>query len=211
MKIGVKWPRYAKYNESDGNETYTDGAALGKAIKIDYTPSVPDNVAYADDDVAEEEHGVQEGDLSLDTSDISDENYSTLLGHSTNADGEIVANEADNSIYVGFAFYARKIVNGVNHWRAIFFPKVIFTEPSESMETKKKDLAFGAHTLPGKIRKNIKGDWKIEKTFDTEKEAQAWVNEKCAITSGSGSGGSSGAGGSGTGAGGSGSGSGGNG
>lgn len=200
MKIGVKWPRYAKYNESNGNETYTDGAALGKAIKIDYNPNVPDNVAYADDDVAEEDHGVIEGDLSLDTTDVSDENYSTLLGHSTNSDGEIVANEADNSIYVGFAFYARKIVNGVSHWRAIFFPKVIFTEPSESMETKKKDLAFGSHTLPGKIRKNLAGDWKIEKTFDTEAEAQTWVNTKCGITSGS-SGGSGGSGGSGSGSG----------
>ena len=107
----------------------------------------------------------------------------------TNADGEIVANEADKSIYAGFAFYARKIVNGVSHWRAIFFPKVIFTEPSESMETKKKDLAFGSHTLPGKIRKNLAGDWKIEKTFDTEAAASAWVDSKAGISAQSGGGG----------------------
>lgn len=194
MKIGVKYPRYAKYNNDNGNETYTDGTALGKAIKIDYNPNVPDNVAYADDDVAEEEHGVLEGDLSLDTSDISDTNYSTLLGHATNEAGEIIAKDTDNPIYVGFAFYARKIVNGVSHWRAIFFPKVIFTEPSESMETKKKDLAFGSHTLPGKIRRNLEGDWKIEKTFDEEAAAATWVDTKLGITAGSGGSGGSGSG-----------------
>lgn len=195
MKIGVKYPRYAKYNLSGTTETYSGGTALGKAIKIDFNPNIPDNVAYADDDVAEEDHGFVEGDISLDTSDISDENYSTLLGHSANEAGEIVSNEADNPIPVGFGFYARKIVSGVNHWRAIVFPKVIFTEPSESMETKKKELAFGSHTLPGKIRKNIAGDWKIEKTFDTEAAAATWVNTKLGITAAAGGSGGAGGGG----------------
>lgn len=196
MKIGVKWPRYALYNLANNTETYTNGTALGKAVKIDFTPSVPDNVAYADDDVAEEDHGVMEGDISLDTSDISSENYAALLGHATNEAGEIISKSTDNSVYVGFGFYAMKQVQGVKHWRAIFFTKVVFTEPSESMETKKKDLAFGSHTLPGKFRLNKDGVWKLEKTFDTEEEAQAWVNAKCGITSGSGgSGGSSGSGG----------------
>lgn len=183
-KIGVKHPVYAKYSLTGNIETYSDGTSLGKAIKIDYNPNPTDVTLYADDDIAEEAHEFVEGDISLDTSDISDENYATLMGHTVNQNGEIVAKDTDNPIPVGFGFYARKIVGGVNRWRAIFFPKIVFTEPQDTMDTKGKEIAFGTHTLPGKLRKNKDGEWKLEKTFDTEAAALAWVNGKVGISGG---------------------------
>lgn len=189
-KVGVKHPVYAKYSNNNDTESYSDGTLLGKAIKIDINPNNSNVELYADDEIAEESHEFVEGDLSLDTSDISDTNYATLMGHRTDTNGEIIANENDNPIPVGFGFYARRIVGGISKWRAIWLPKVVFNEPNDSMETKQKDLAFGSHTLPGKIRKNVEGDWKREKTFATEAEAAAWVDGKAGITSASGSGGS---------------------
>ena len=190
-KIGIKHPVYAKYAANGTAESYSGGTALGKAIKVDINANPTDVTLYADDDIAEESHEFVEGDISLDTSDISDVNYAILMGHNTNADtGEIMAKDTDNPIPVGFGFYARKRVNGVSLWRAIWLPKVVFTEPNDSMDTKQKDIAFGTHTLPGKIRKNLDGVWKIEKTFDTEAAGEAWVDGKAGITSASGSGGS---------------------
>ena len=197
-RIGLKYPVYAKYTESDGTESYSDGKNIGKAVKADLNVNISDIKLYADDEIAEEAHEFIEGDVSLDTSDISDENYGILLGHSVDENtGEIIAKDTDKPIPVGFGFYARKIVGGVDHWRAIWLPKVVFTEPNESLETEGENLAFGTHTLPGKIRKNLEGEWKREKTFDTEAAAIAWINSKAGITAASGSGGSGGSGGAG--------------
>lgn len=210
-KIGVKHPVYAKYTLSGTTETYSDAAALGKAIKVDINANPTDVTLYADDDIAEEAHEFVEGDISLDTSDISATNYATLMGHTTDSDtGEITAKDTDNPIPVGFGFYARRIVGGVNMWRAIWLPKIVFTEPQDTMDTKQKDIAFGTHTLPGKIRKNLDGVWKIEKTFDTEAAASAWVDSKAGISAQSGGSGGSGGSGASGGSGGSGTGTGGN-
>lgn len=187
MKIGVKHPVYAAYSVSGTTESYSGGTLLGKAIKIDINPNTTDVVEYADDAIAEEAHEFTEGDLSLDTSDVSDTNYASLMGHTTDSEsGEIIAKDTDEPIKVGFGFYARKVVNGVSAWRAIWLPVCVFTEPTESMETRKKDLVFGSHTLPGKIRTNLAGEWKREKTFSTEAAAEAWVDAKAGISSGTG-------------------------
>lgn len=189
-KIGLKYPVYALYSQAaNGTESYSGGKTIGKAIKADINVNIPDTKLYADDEIAEEAHEFLEGDISLDTSDISAENYSELLGHTTDTQtGEIIAKSTDNPVKVGFGFYARKMVNNVNSWRAIWLPVVVFTEPNETMDTKGEQMAFGTHTLPGKIRTNKDGEWKREKTFPTEEAAVSWLNGKANISSGSSSG-----------------------
>ena len=190
-KIGLKYPVYAKYTENDnGTVTYSDGTNIGKAIKADININVSDVKQYADDEIAEENHEFIDGTVTLETSDLSDVNRSVLLGHEIvketgDTTGEIVSKDTDAPIYVGFGFYARKQVDGKTFWRALWFPKMIFSEPNDSMETKGETITFGSDTITGSIRRNNDGEWKREKTFNKEADAIAWVKKKANMTGGS--------------------------
>ena len=181
-KIGLRYPIYAKYKEDTGGKvTYSDAATIGKAIKADINITVSDVKQYGDDEIAEESHEFSGGTIALETTDLSAANYATLLGHSQ-GDGddedEIICKDTDKSIYVGFGFYARKQVNGVDAWRAIWFPKVIFSEPNDSLDTKGETIAFGSDTIEGSIHKDPDDVWKCERTFATRAEALAWIKKK---------------------------------
>lgn len=185
-RIGLKYPVYAKYNANEqGKITYTGGTNIGKAVKADITINAPDNKFYADDEIAERVKEFIDGTINLETSDLSAENYVALLGHSKSTEddnGEIISKGTDAPIYVGFGFYARKIVNKVQSFRAIWLTKVIFAEPNESFETKGESIAFGSHTIEGSIETDAEGVYKREKTFPTEKEAIDWLKTKAGIT-----------------------------
>lgn len=186
-RIGLKYPVYAKYNvdESNSKVTYTNGTNIGKAIKADISINAPDNKFYADDEVAERVKEFIDGTINIETSDLSPENYVTLLGHSksgTDAADEIISKGTDAPIYVGFGFYGRKIVNNKQSYRAIWFTKVIFAEPNENFETKGESITFGSHTLEGSIETDVNGVYKYEQTFDEEADARTWLNTKAGIS-----------------------------
>lgn len=189
-KIGLKYPVYAKCSEDEqGNITYSDGTNIGKAIKADVNINVSNVKQYADDEIVEESHEFVDGTITLETSDLSETNRSILLGHeiekgSGDTSGEIVSKDTDVPIYVGFGFYARKQVGGKTFWRALWFPKMIFSEPNESMDTKGETITFGSDTITGLIRKDDDGVWKRETTFDKEADAIAWVKTKANMTGG---------------------------
>lgn len=184
-RIGLKYPVYAKYNVDDQNKvTYTDGTNIGKAIKADISINAPDNKFYADDEVAERIKEFIDGTINIETSDLSSENYVTLLGHSkgeNDSADEIISKGTDAPIYVGFGFYGRKIVNNKQSYRAIWLTKVIFAEPNESFETKGESITFGSHTLEGSIETDANGAYKYEQTFNKEEDAIAWLNAKANI------------------------------
>lgn len=181
-KIGLRYPLYAKYTEGENGEvSYSDAVTIGKAIKADINITVSDVKQYGDDEIAEESHEFNDGTISLETTDLSAANYASLLGHSTGEDeneDEIICRDTDKSIFVGFGFYARKQVNGMDAWRAIWFPKVIFSEPNDSLETKGETITFGSDTIEGSIRKDPNGIWKRERTFTTKEAALAWIKAK---------------------------------
>lgn len=185
-RIGLKYPIYAKYNtDSGGTVTYSNGTNIGKAIKADVSITTSNTAMYGDDEVAERINEFVSGTISLETTDLSIENYSALLGHDISGTAnskEITSKDTDAPIYVGFGFYGRKIVDNVHYFRAIWFTKVIFGEPSESFETKGNSITFGSYTIEGAIESDTNGVYKVEQTFTTETEAVAWLKGKANIS-----------------------------
>jgi phi13 family phage major tail protein len=170
-KIGLKYPVY---------KTATAQGVIGKAIQADISISVNDVKLYADDGIAESDKSFQSGTITLGVDDLSDEIQTAFLGHAVD-DGEIIAKGADDNPYVSIGFYCVKMVKGVKKYRAIWLPKVQFAEPSDTNATKGETLAFATPVLEGTIMLDDNGDWKKEKTFATEAEAIAYLQNKSGV------------------------------
>lgn len=173
-KIGLKYPVY---------KSATKHGVIGKAIQADISIDVNDAKLFADDDVAESDKSFKSGTIKLGVDDLSDEIQTEFLGHAKDeTSGEITANGNDNNPYVGIGFYGIKKVNDVRKFRAVWFPKVQFSEPEDTNKTKGESVEFNTPSLEGTIMLDNNGDWKKENTFDTEAEAKEYLQEKAGIT-----------------------------
>jgi phi13 family phage major tail protein len=182
MKVGLKYPVCASYDDSTGSPVYTGGRVMGKAIAEDITIDSNNTPVYADDALDELDTSFKSGKTAIELNDLSVEEQAFLLGHAINATtGELVANANDASPYVGHGFYGRTVKNKVSKWRAVWLTKVQFSEPADSTKTQGESVAFQTPKIEGTIMKDINGDWKQEKTFDNEADAIAYLNEKAGL------------------------------
>ena len=170
-KIGLKYPVY---------KGQTNQGVIAKALQADISISVNDVKLYADDTIAESDKSFQSGTITLGIDDLSDTIQTAFLGHAV-SDGEITAKGTDDSPYVSVGFYCVKKVNGARKYRAIWLTKVQFAEPSDTNATKGETLAFATPVLEGTIMLDDNGNWKNEKTFNTEAEAIAYLQAKSGV------------------------------
>lgn len=181
-KIGLKHPVYAKYSDTTGSPVYTNGAVIAKAMSASIAINKNNSILYADDDIDEIDQSFISGTETLGLNEFPHEVQAELLGHKIDGTGQMVANDNDISPYVGHGFYGKIRRNNANKWRAIWFHKVQFGEPNDETETKGESVVFQTPSIEGTIMKDINGDWKSEKVFDTEAEAIAWLDGKAGIT-----------------------------
>ena len=175
-KIGLKYPIAGLLTEGSTN-TYGEHEVIGKAIKADIKLTKSNAKLYADDILAEADTGVTGGKISLEVDELLAYNF--LLGHGKVAETEeITAKSGDTAPYVGFGFYGSKMVNNVRKYRAIFFPKVKFSEPDDSNSTAGESTTFTTQTIEGEIIALEDGTWKYEQTFTTQSEAKTYLEGK---------------------------------
>lgn len=170
-KIGLRYPVY---------KSATSQGVIAKAIQADIAITVNDVKLYADDALAESDKSFQSGTLTLGIDDLSDTIQTAFLGHAV-SDGEITAKGTDENPYVSIGFYGIKKVSGVRKYRAIWLTRVQFTEPADTNATKGDTVVFATPVLEGTIMLDDSGDWKNEKTFETEAEARAYLQAKSGV------------------------------
>lgn len=177
-KIGLSDFRYGVATEaSDGTITYATPKKPGKAISFNFDPTKSDASLYADDVLAEHDSSVTGGTCTMGIDREDPTTYAELLGHTTN-DGEVVSNTNDIAPYVGLGRVATLLVDGTYKYRATFFAKVQFSEPSEENNTRGESVEFGTYELEGVVAVPVDGDWRKYKTFDTKAAAIAYL-ESC--------------------------------
>lgn len=179
-KVGLKYPVAAIYNDSTGTPVYSDGFVIAKAMSANIQINRNNERLHADDDIDEIDQSFIDGTESLGINELTLEKQSILLGHALE-NGELKANQDDIAPYLGHGFYGRIRRDGADKWRAIWFHKMQFGEPNDETETKGEKVAFKTPTIESMIMKDINGDWKSEKVFDTEADAIAWLNEKVGL------------------------------
>jgi phi13 family phage major tail protein len=178
-KIGLKYPVAATYNTSTG--AYTDGFVIAKAMSAGIAINKNNVKLFADDDIDEVDQSFIDGTITLGLNELPLDKQAIMLGHTIGAGGEMVANKNDIAPYMGHGFYGRIKRNGLDKWRAVWLHKVQFGEPNDETETQGQSVVFQTPKIEGVIMKDINGDWKSEKVFDTEADAIAWLHEKVGL------------------------------
>lgn len=176
-KIGLKNFYYsvATENATTGAITYAGATKLAKAISASFEPTVSDATLYADDAIAERDAGVTGGTLTLGIDRYDNATAAALLGHTLDAGGEMVSKTTDSAPAVGVGRVVTLMQDGAYKYRAVFFPKVRFQEPSSSDTTKGETTEFGTYEIAGTVIPPVDGTWRKEQTFDTEAAAVAYL------------------------------------
>lgn len=176
-KIGLKNFYYsvATENPATGALTYAGATKLAKAISATFEPTVSDATLYADDAIAERDAGVTGGSLTLGIDRYDLATAAALLGHTVSEEGVMTSNVNDVAPYVGLGRVVTLMQDGAYKYRAVFFPKVKFQEPSSDNTTKGETTEFGTYEIAGTVIPPVDGNWRQEQIFDTEAAAVAYL------------------------------------
>lgn len=188
--IGLKYPVVGKYSESGGTVSHTDGMVLAKAIQANMSINLFSAMLYADDGLSESDKGFQDGTIGLNIDDLSQDAAKFIFGANEAAGGvtgddttKMLVYKGDDDVPdVGVGFYAPRKKSGVRSYRAIFFTRVKFGYPNETLDTKGEQITYGTPTIQGAIQLDATGVWKREITVADEAKAIAWLKTQAGIT-----------------------------
>ena len=185
-RIGLSKPYAAIYTNSNGTVSYSDGAAIGKAISLEISLEAGgNNILYADNEPAESDQSFGGGSLTIGTDDLYADVMSTYLGMPedaisitgvTTSDPKWYKNNDDQVIpYLGFAAIAKKMVGGATKYVAILFNKVQFANLAQSLETQGESISWQTESITATLLRSDseKHDWRwISSDLDSEADAE---------------------------------------
>ncbi len=172
--VGLRKPIIAVMLPEGG---YGEPFACGKAIGITVTPSFAEASLYADDIQAEYDKEFKYADVTMNTSTLPLEAHERMFGHKIggNSESEINYNANDEQSYVGMGWISSEKIDGKRKCVGNFLNKAKFSEPSEDYSTKGDNIEYKTPSISGRALALDNGDWKKADSFETEKEAIAYV------------------------------------
>jgi phi13 family phage major tail protein len=183
-RIGFK---KAKYNKIVGNSyaplTDTKVPEFEKVIDEKFAPEYNSAELYADDALAETDYSFKKGSLAITVANDDDDKDAELMGN-TITEGEVVKNITDTAPEVGYGHIVTKMIGGVKKYKVEFFPRVKFTKITTDAKTRGESVEFGTTAIEGTVYpldayfNGMKAStWEKHKTFATEAEAEAYLDE----------------------------------
>ena len=185
-RIGYKKAKYNKIDaETKKYAALTEGKVpcLEKVIDEKFSAEFNSAELYADDALAETDYSFKKGGLAITVAHDEDERDAKLMGNTITKD-EVVKNIADTAPEVGYGHIVTKMINGVKKYKVEFFPRVKFTKITTDAKTRGESVEFGTTAIEGTVYpldadfNGMKaGTWEKHQTFDTEAEAEAYLDE----------------------------------
>lgn len=194
--IGCSYLKYAKYAESQGVVSYSDGGTAAKLVSVDVSlDSSTDNDFYADNSVDETDRVFAGGTITVQTNDLTDAVAKVLLGLQEASVGTISGitdvgvkeyyfDDRQVIPYLGIGMVIKHQRSGAAAWTAILLNKVQFAVPNDAAETQGQSISWQTVELTGSIMRDDSSNrcWKQMATFTTESQAVLWINSKLSIT-----------------------------
>lgn len=183
--IGLAKPTVAKLDESAETPKYTDGFTCGKAIGLDISPQYAEGSLYADNGKAEYDKEFKYADVTLNTDTMPIQAHNVMFGHEVKKEEEngatIKNRTTDSPNYVGLGVYVTEKVNNIKKYVAMWIYKAKFAEGQESFKTKGDNIEYQTPSIAGQAIGIADNLWKETMIYDTEKEAQDWIDEMAGI------------------------------
>lgn len=179
---------------TDGAEpTYSDGMDVGKAISANLTINRNNNPLYADDAIAEDDNGITGMELEIGTDDLEEDVQDAmgLIKKVTSGSGTSAVttyyNTTASAKPVGIGYLRVRRKNGATKYQAIWVYKAVFGMTNENAATKGESIEWQTPTVTGRCA-GLSIDSSGEKTFrkirvfDTESDANSWLDTCAGIT-----------------------------
>lgn len=176
--IGLRDFFKSKVTEAtDGTETFGVPSRVAKLINAKMKIDTADGTLYGDDGVDTIINEFSKGTLTLNTTDMSDEDYADFVGATVDpATGIMYSSKADQPPYFAVGFRAKK---PGGKYRYLWLFKVQFKVPDEEFATKGEKIEFKSPTIEGTfVALNKNEQWKADKTLSpTDPIAQSWFTK----------------------------------
>ncbi len=178
----------AKYNPIIGDTykalTEDKVPVLPKVIDEKFAPEYNNAELYANDSLAESDYSFKKGTLSVTIADDDDQFLAECFGNTVATEGgEVTSNIGDTAPEMGYGHIIPKIVNGAKKYKVEFFPRVKWQKVTSDNKSRGESVEFSTTALEGTVYPLDKainglkvGDWEKHQTFDTETEAETYLD-----------------------------------
>lgn len=190
---GFSFPFVAIYNNNGGTVTYSSGQELARGVEVTLSPEVADdNIFYANNISAESVGGVFTGgevNLTVDGLLIAAEKLimglpaPTALTVGENSVNVYEYGQAQNIPYVGIAYIARYMSDGVTTWVPTLLTKARFNTFETAHATQEENIDWQTQELTAALMRDDTSarNWKkIAEDQTSEEDAlaviRAWFN-----------------------------------
>ena len=184
----------AKYVNTAGTISYTDSQQIGDAMTANLELRFAEGRLYAESTLAEYMKKAVGGTISLGVKYIKTSAQKLLFGMreksrsityiptgstatATATATSLAIGGSDEGQYVGVAFYAPDMVDGVKKYTCCFIRKALFGPPSMSLQTAGENIQFSTPTTSGEFLADDSTTHELMEvvTVDDENAAIAWV------------------------------------
>lgn len=191
-QFGLRHIYAAKYVNNDGTISYTGIKHVGDAMLATIELRFAEGRLYAEDALAEYMRKAVGGTISLGVKYIKTDAQPLLFGTRTKqrtityqtgtttataSVDSIVLGGQDEGNYVGVAFYAPDLVDGVKKYTCVLIKKALFGPPSMSLQTANENITFNTPTTSGEFLADdsVTNDLYEIASVDSIAAAEAWV------------------------------------
>lgn len=195
---GLSIPVVGKYSCTEKTVSYSDGVIAGSAVEysVSWTTSESNNL-YADNNVEETDAGTfQNGELTLGTSDLTQEISKLILGLKTATFSYGEDKTAEEAVYdddaaapdLGYGIIEMHQINNVTKFRAVVLTRIRFNLPELSATTKGESIEWQTPSITATIMRseqedsNYKHPWMLDAWFETESDAIEYLKAKLGVT-----------------------------
>lgn len=189
-EIGMQYPVWAALeSESNNTLTYGTGMVMGKATSGNLSWEKDDSELYGDDAVAETDNSIIGYTLDIGTTQLEETVEAAILGYTKVGSTDEYEITGDGAPYGGTGYIRVLKRNSVRMYKAVWYPKIQFSAPNESSNTKQRNITWGTPVLSGKglaVYDDNTGKAKFRKqqVFTTLAAAKAYLNGKANIPAG---------------------------
>ncbi|WP_455043354.1 major tail protein [Granulicatella adiacens] len=170
-RIGVRNLHVFPLTKDDATgATYGTAVKCAPLMKVSLTAKTSEGSVYGDDRQVDGNFGITGYDIVIDTTDLTPDQQSLLLGHKKDSKGGITVSTEDEAPYVGVAFESKRS-DGKNEYSVLY--KVKFSPTNEEYETKGENITYKTPSLVGKAiaREN---DSKLKYTVVSATTPENW-------------------------------------
>lgn len=192
-QFGLRSIYAAKYNNTNGVIGYSDIQHVGDAISANLELRYAEGRLYAEDMLAEYMRKAVGGTISIGVKYIKQAAQQLLFNSKTKARTisytptggtatsitatSMVTGGEDEGQYVGVAFFAPDMVDGVEKYTCVLVKKALFGPPSMSLQTMGESITFNTPTTSGEFLADDSATHDLLEVaiVDNIEAAKAWV------------------------------------